>query len=185
MSLYYVGRFFYDGKYPHIFRPLTITRDSLTRTGRDTNCGGIDMENNVNAMDKPLKWTNPKYPSEPFIPKYRFDCVSLCLKETKQKLAKLSAELGTAKKRAAELETALLNTAVEKALAIHRAKCIPAAKALIDLSKLKPENGVVPGLEEEILRIKESRGYLFEGESEAYILLPARLYGMDGGFLDL
>ena len=84
------------------------------------------------ATEKPVKIVNPKfYPSEPVIPKWRFDSVNLCLKETKQKLARLSAELGTVKKRNNELEEMLLNTAVEKTLAVHHAKNIAAAKTLI------------------------------------------------------
>lgn len=135
------------------------------------------MENAAEIAKERLGLTkNPRIlASEPMIPKHRFDCVNLCLKETKQRLARLSAELGTVKKRTEELETALLHTAVEKSLAVHRAKNIAAAKALIDLSNLKlGHDGAVPGLEEAILGIKESQSYLFEGQDEAYILVPVR-----------
>ena len=126
---------------------LRNDKRKITRTYRDTKRKGDEK-----AMDR--NEASKFYPSEPMIPKWRFDSVNLCLKETKRKLAKLSAELGTVKKRNNELGEMLLNTAAEKALAVHRAKDIAAAKALIDFSNLKPEDGVVPGLEEEVLRIK-------------------------------
>ena len=113
------------------------------------------------------------------IPKHRFDCVNLCLKETKQALREKTAEAEAGRIRIAELETALLDALVEKTLAERRAKCIKAAKALIDLSSLKPEqDGNVPGLEEQVLRIKESRDYLFESEREtSYVLVPVKSGG--------
>jgi hypothetical protein len=110
------------------------------------------------------------------IPKHRFDCVNLCLKETKQTLREKAAEAERQKARIAELEEALLESKAETMLAIHRAKSLTAAKALIDFSNLKPErDGSMPGLEEEVLRVKESRGYLFEDrENVTYLLVPVR-----------
>ena len=85
-------------------------------------------------------------------------------------------KLTTVKKQLADLEAALLDAKIETALAVHRAKNIAAAKALICLSKLKLEAGAVPGLEEEILRIKKSQSYLFESHgNSAYVLLPVHL----------
>ena len=109
------------------------------------------------------------------IPKHRFDCVNLCLKETKQALRDRVSEVEADKLRIAGLESALLNAKVETALAQHRAKNLTAVKALIDYSGLKLEDGVVPGLEEQVLSIKESQTYLFDSqESAAYLLVPVR-----------
>ena len=110
------------------------------------------------------------------IPKHRFDCVNLCLKETKQTLRERTAEAEAGQARITELEGALLDAKAEKTLAVHRAKSLAAAKALIDFSKLKPEqDGTVPGLEEQVLRIKESQSFLFESqESQMYVLMPVK-----------
>lgn len=110
------------------------------------------------------------------IPKHRFDCVNLCLKETKQALRERAEESEKDKIRIAELEAALLDAKVEKALALHRAKNVAAAKALIDFSKLRLEqDGKVPGIEEQIILIKNSQTYLFESqESTAYVLVPVK-----------
>ena len=110
------------------------------------------------------------------IPKHRFDCVNLCLKETKQALRERTAEVEANKSRIAELEKALLNAKVETALALHRAKNLTAVKALIDYSTLKLENdGTVTGLEEQILSVKKSQSYLFESqESTSYLMLPIK-----------
>ena len=144
------------------------------------------MDYSDETTARPLKILSSRFlPAEPVIPKHRFDSLNLCLKESRQKLAKISAELGTVRKRAGALETALLNALIEKALAVHRAKDITAAKALISLSNLKPGyDGVVPGLEEEILRIKESREFLFEGRDEAYVLVPVRCGGARTGYCE-
>lgn len=110
------------------------------------------------------------------IPKHRFDCVNLCLKETKQALREKAHEVGQANIRATELEKALLTAKVETVLAIHRAKNLTAVKALIDFSDLRLDHdGTVPGLEGQVLRIKESQNYLFENqESPAYVLVPVK-----------
>lgn len=121
--------------------------------------------------------SKPARANEIMIPKRRFDCVSLRLKNLKKALAERTAENESLKDRAGKLENDLLNALVEKCLAGHRAKSIPAAKALIDFSKLKPEqDGNVPGLEEQISAIKNSRDYLFENQKEtAYMLVPLDL----------
>ena len=61
-------------------------------------------------------------------------------------------------------------------MASARAKDVTAAKALIDFSDLKPEcDGTIPNLERQILRLKESRDYLFEkSENVNYVLLPVK-----------
>jgi len=47
---------------------------------------------------------------------------------------------------------------------------------LIDLSNMKlDQDGNVPGLEEQILKLKESRSFLFKGqEKTAYVIAPVR-----------
>lgn len=110
------------------------------------------------------------------IPKHRFDCVNLCLKETRLALKDKSQELEYSRARIQTLESELLEAKVETALASARAKDVTAAKALIDFSDLKPEyDGTIPNLERQILRLKESRDYLFEkSENVNYVLLPVK-----------
>lgn len=52
------------------------------------------------------------------IPKHRFDCVNLCLKETKQALREKVLEAELQKARIAELDKELLEAKAETALAI-------------------------------------------------------------------
>jgi len=110
------------------------------------------------------------------VPKHRFDCVNLCLKETKEALRAKTLEAEAGKRRITALERALADAKVETAIAVHRAKNLAAVKALIDLSSLKlGQDGDVPGLEEQILRIKKSQNFLFESEGKtAYVLVPVR-----------
>ena len=110
------------------------------------------------------------------IPKHRFDCVNLCLKETKQALRDKSLEAEAQKTTIIELTKALLDAKVETSLALHRARNLTAVKALINFSDSKPEqDGSMPGLEEQILRIKKSQNYLFESqEAETYVLVPVK-----------
>jgi len=110
------------------------------------------------------------------IPKHRFDRINLCLKETKRALADKTAETEKYRAQTAGLAKALLYSKAETALALHRAKNLADAKSLIDFSILSPgQDGAVPGLEEQVLRIKESRDDLFESqESAVYILAPVR-----------
>lgn len=56
------------------------------------------------------------------IPKHRFDCVNLCLKETRQALKNKSLELEVSLARTRTLESELLVAKVETALASARAK---------------------------------------------------------------
>ena len=55
------------------------------------------------------------------IPKHRFDCVNLCLKETKEALRAKTVEAEAGRVRIAELERALLEAQVEAALAVQDA----------------------------------------------------------------
>jgi len=110
------------------------------------------------------------------IPKHRFDCVNLCLKETKQALRDKIAEAEADKLRAATLEKELLDAKVDKELAIHRARNLIAVRALIDFSVLssKPD-GSIAGLESQIRCLKEKQDYLFEAqENISYVLVPVK-----------
>ena len=111
---------------------------------------------------------NTKHNDCLMIPKHRFDCVNLCLKETRLALKDKSQELEYSRARIQTLESELLAAKV--------AKDVTAAKALIDFSDLKPEcDGTIPNLERQILRLKESRDYLFEkSENVNYVLLPVK-----------
>ncbi|MCL2797036.1 MAG: phage scaffolding protein [Firmicutes bacterium] len=110
------------------------------------------------------------------IPKHRFDCVNLCLKETKQALRDAAQKNDEREVRIIALEKTLLDAKIETALALHRARSLTAVKALIDFSNLKlGQDGSVSGLEEQILHIKKSQNYLFENqESPMYVLVPVK-----------
>ena len=117
-----------------------------------------------------------KTSEEQTIPKHRFDCINLCLKETKEALRERTAEVDALRERVAELDKLLLDAKVETALALHWAKNLTAVKALIDFNKVALDcNGIVSGLEEQITLLKESQSYLFESREElAYILVPVK-----------
>lgn len=129
-----------------------------------SNSKAIDKESaKVAATDK-------------MIPKHRFDCINLCLKETKQELKEKALESEANKSLIKKLRKALLISKIETALVKHGAKDLVAVKALMDFSNLKPEHdGSMPRLEEEVLRIKKSRSYLFESQEEPmYVLVPVK-----------
>lgn len=137
------------------------------------------MENIANETGQETKKSHCAKPSASetiMIPKHRFDCVNLCLKETKQALKDKTIEAENGRIRTKELEKALLETKVETALAIAKAKNLTAAKALIDFSDLRLGNdGEIEGLKEKILSIKESQNYLFEnGEALSYVLVAVK-----------
>ena len=117
--------------------------------------------------------TYGKPPKEPNIPKHRFDCVNLCLKETKETLKARTAEVDQLTKRVATLDKELLESKVETALAESRAKNLTAVKALIDFEKLSLQDRVVIGLSEQISKIKSEQDYLFvQPETTGYMLVP-------------
>jgi len=76
------------------------------------------MEQSEQASDRPAK----DKPAESFmIPKHRFDCVNLCLKETKEALRALTAEAAADKLKISELEKALFRARVDAVLAVQDA----------------------------------------------------------------
>jgi len=117
-----------------------------------------------------------KSSEEPTIPKHRFDCINLCLKETKELLRERTAEVEVLKGQAAGLDKLLLDAKVETLLAIHGARNLTAVKALINFNNLALDKfGLVSGLEEQISTLKESQSYLFESREEsAYVLVPVK-----------
>ncbi|MCL2061036.1 MAG: phage scaffolding protein [Firmicutes bacterium] len=110
------------------------------------------------------------------IPKHRFDCVNLCLKDTKEALIQTSAQADAQKIRIDELEKSLVESKVETILAQHRAKNLTAVKALIDFSILYLDHdGNVPKAEEQVLALKKSQHYMFEESFDtAYVLVPVK-----------
>ncbi|MCL2860927.1 MAG: phage scaffolding protein [Firmicutes bacterium] len=109
------------------------------------------------------------------IPKHRFDCVSFCLKETKQSLLEKSLENDIARVEIVELKIALLKSKAETVLALHRAKNLKAVLALIDFDVLSLQDGVVVGLDQQIEKIKEENEYLFgQMEETNYVLVPVK-----------
>lgn len=89
--------------------------------------------------------------------------------EGNEELSKKLAEMEeNNKKIQTEYETKLLNSqrdyAVDLAITKAKAKNPKALKALLDLDKVKYEDGKVSGLEEQLKAIKESDGYLFEDD---------------------
>jgi len=109
---------------------------------------------------------------EQMIPKHRFDCINLCLKETKELLKERLAENQLLKVRIEELEKELFESKVETILAINGAKNVTAVKALIDFDALE-ENCDISALDEQIRILKENQSYLFESREEiSYVLVP-------------
>jgi len=136
----------------------------------------LDKTSNASERTKSSQMPQNLVQESLMIPKHRFDCVNLCLKETKQVLQCKTQESEKLKHLMAELELTLLHARVETALAINRAKNITAAKALIDFSALKlSDNGITIGLDEQISTIKQKQPFLFENaESTMYVLVPVK-----------
>jgi hypothetical protein len=111
---------------------------------------------------------------EIMIPKHRFDCVSLCLKDTKQALTSATAENEELKLTSARLASALRQTYADRLLAEAGAKNIPATRALLDFTIIKLEqDDTVSGIEEQIAHIKETNQFLFESKNNTvYVLVP-------------
>ena len=115
-----------------------------------------------------------KTSEEQSIPKHRFDCVNLCLKETKELLRERTVEIEQLKNKITQLDKELLDAKVETVLAIKGAKNVIAVKALINFEALY-ENGGLSALEEQIAALKKSQSYLFEQREDAvYILVPVK-----------
>jgi len=91
------------------------------------------------------------------IPKHRFDCVNLCLKDTKQSLKDAEAEVVKLRQIAGSLEHALIISQVDKYLAMAGARNIQAARALVDFSNLSlNQYGEVPEAEQKVAAVKAS-----------------------------
>lgn len=107
------------------------------------------------------------------VPKHRFDCINLALKESKQKLSMLIQEDEIQKLQILDLKKQLLISKVETKLALARAKNVKAVLGLLDLDKLNLDHeGNVPELNEQLTLIKKNQEYLFELDPIAYIVIP-------------
>lgn len=87
------------------------------------------------------------------------------------------SEIETIKKEARDykqmVESLKFDHALERALAKAGAKNSKAVKALLDLNALKLEEGEIPGLGEQIEKVKAENHYLFDsGASLFQVVLP-------------
>lgn len=64
------------------------------------------------------------------------------------------------------LEAKLKNLAIEKALLLSGARNVKAVKGLLDLNRIKENDGVFIGLDTQIKALQESDGYLFGVEEK-------------------
>ena len=81
------------------------------------------------------------------------------------------------KDAAAKIQAMEFDYALSGALTAAKVKNPKALKALLDLDGLKHNNGEIVGLNEQLEKIKESDGYLFESEEKA----PYVVKGTSGG----
>lgn len=63
-----------------------------------------------------------------------------------------------------EIEKFKLQSALESKLKDAKVKDVKTISGLIDMEKIKLENGEIKGLDEQITPLKESHNYLFEGD---------------------
>lgn len=110
---------------------------------------------------------------EKMIPKHRFDCVNVMLRDVKEKLARAVAEAEELRAEAEKWKREALHGRVELALSQRRAKNIQAAKALIDFAKLELlPDGRLAGIGEEVARLAKAESFLFENPEQHYVLVP-------------
>ncbi len=83
-----------------------------------------------------------------------FDGVNV--KELQEKLSSLQSRYDT------DLAAMRRDSAIDLALTKARAKSGIAAKAMLDLEKIKLENGKLTGLDEQLQALKKDNGWLFE-----------------------
>jgi len=81
----------------------------------------IKTESMVMDENKQVAEKNKPAAEDLMIPKHRFDCVNLCLKETKEVLGAKTAEVDAGKLKIAELEKALLEAQVKVIAAVQDA----------------------------------------------------------------
>jgi len=85
------------------------------------------------------------------------DGVKAAAEEWKTKAAQAEAEAK------AKIQQIQYDHALESALLGNKAKSVKAVKALLDLEKIKYEDGKLSGLDEQVASLKDSQSYLFEG----------------------
>jgi hypothetical protein len=106
------------------------------------------------------------------IPKHRFDCVNLCLQDTKSELKQAQEEVKRLKDNESILIDLLVVNAVEKILAESNCKNYKAAKSLMDFSKIQLQNnGKIIGVGEQVSELKINHSYLFEADKCKYFVL--------------
>lgn len=117
--------------------------------------------------------------SEKTIPKHRFDCINMSLKEAKASVIAQSAENERLKKEIADFEIAKnaferekLDMLVQIEIALLSPKNLKAVRALIDYSGIKTDGDNVSGLAEQLKNIREQESYLFNDLLPAYVMLP-------------
>lgn len=87
-----------------------------------------------------------------------FDGVNV--KELQEKLSTLQSRYDT------DLAAMRRDSAIELALTKARAKSGIAAKAMLDLEKIKLEDGKLTGLDEQLEALKKNNGWLFEQDGD-------------------
>ena len=110
--------------------------------------------------------------SELMIPKHRFDCVNLCLQDTKAELKQGQEEVKRLKENECILIDLLLVNAIEKVLAEVDCKNYTAAKSLMDFAKLQLQgDGKIVGIDEQVAALEADHPYLFAGQKCKYFVL--------------
>ena len=103
-----------------------------------------------------------------------FDGVNV--KELQEKLSTLQSRYDT------DLAAMRRDSAIDLALTKARAKSGIAAKAMLDLEKIKLEDGKLTGLDEQLEALKKDNGWLFEDESNTGVKVDTGgEHGQGGG----
>lgn len=114
------------------------------------------------------------------IPKHRFDCVNLSLKDHKEQVAALRRQLAAEQSYEQALQAARMRiVALEREVTIltevskHKPRNMQAVLAVLRLDKL-PETGLQKALEKQLRALKKTDSYLFLDGDELYRLVPYR-----------
>lgn len=114
------------------------------------------------------------------IPKHRFDCINVSLKDHKSQLVELRKEVFAMTEKLAVLQSAQENAkelertvAVLTELSKHKAKNFQTIMPLLNLEDLSGAQ-LQDSLVRQIRRLKRKEPYLFSGGEELYRIVPYR-----------
>lgn len=140
-----------------------------------------------------------------YVPKNQFNQKNEELKQAKESLTTMQADIETLKKSnadnaelskqidelnaaqlkreeeyTAQIQKMELDGIVERTLLSSKVKNAKAVRALLDLEDAKVKDGTIKGLDDQLTKLKESDPYLFESDSKPTGVTPGEPHGGQG-----